>query len=78
MHRQAIICALWLTGCAERGPPVAVAAPPVPPDLLAPVQATCPPVVTEGDVAACLIRLHGGLRRANAQLEAIGAILAVR
>lgn len=77
MRVPAIICAAFIAGCGEAPRPVVVA-PPIPPDLLQPVEAPCPPFVTEGDVARCLIRKHEGLRRANGQIEAIRAVVGVQ
>jgi hypothetical protein len=78
MRLPAISCAALLTllaGCGE--PRRVVVAPTIPPDLLVPVKVICPQVVTEGDVARCLVRYAGGLREANGQIEAISVIAGV-
>jgi hypothetical protein len=64
---------MLLAGCGE--PRRVVVAPPVPPELLQPVAISCPPVVTEGDVARCLVRQAAGLRQANGQISAIAEIV---
>lgn len=76
MRLSAITCAalsMLLAGCGE--PRRVVVAPTVPPDLLVPVAVACPPALTEGDVARCLIRQAQGLRAANGQIEAIAEIV---
>lgn len=76
MHPRATFCAalsMLLAGCGE--PRRVVVAPPVPPELLQPVAISCPPVVTEGDVARCLVRQAAGLRQANGQISAIAEIV---
>ena len=79
MRLQAITCAALcglLTGCGDAHRPV-YTQPQIPPDLLVPVKVICPVVVTEGDVARCLVRYAGGLRQANGQIEAIREIAGV-
>lgn len=76
MRLRAIFCAALLMplgACSE--PRRVVVAPPVPPELLQPVTVSCPPVVTEGDVARCLVRQAAGLRQANGQIAAIAEIV---
>ncbi|HMO07710.1 MAG TPA: hypothetical protein PKD10_08685 [Paracoccaceae bacterium] len=50
----------------------------VPPALVQPVAASCPPFRVEGDVARCLIRQRAAIDRANAQLAEIGRIAGAR
>lgn len=76
MRLQAITCAALcglLTGCGDARP--VVVAPVIPPELLLPADAPCPEVVSEGDVARCLVRKAGALRQANGQIAAIAAIV---
>jgi hypothetical protein len=76
MHLRQTICAVLLmplAACSE--PRRVVVAPTVPADLLQPVQVSCPEVVTEGDVARCLLRQAAGLRQANGQISAIAEIM---
>lgn len=77
MRLPAIFCAalsMLLAGCGD--PRRVVVAPTVPADLLQPVAVSCPAVVTEGDVARCLVRQAAGLRQANGQITAIAEIVA--
>lgn len=74
MRRSAIFCAVLLTACGDPSARL-VPAPPVPADLLAEVRVICPPVMSEADVAACLIRQRAGLDRANGQITALREIL---
>lgn len=69
-----IICAMLLTGCAEKTRTV-YAAPYVPADLLQPERVTCPPGYTAEALAICLFRQAAGLGRANEKLAAIDEIL---
>lgn len=76
MRLPVITCAalsMLLAGCGE--PRRVVVAPTIPPALLQPVTVSCPPVVSEGDVARCLIRQAAGLRQANGQIGAIAEIM---
>lgn len=76
MRLRQIFCAALLMPLGACGEPRrVVVAPPVPPELLQPVAAACPPVATEGDVARCLIRQAAAIRQANGQISAIAEIV---
>jgi hypothetical protein len=76
MRLRPIFCAASmaiLSGCGDPRP--VVVSPQVPPELLQPVAAPCPPFETEGDVGRCVIRLAAGLHQANGQITAIADIV---
>lgn len=74
MRRSALICALFLTGCADE-PRVELAAPHVPADLLRPVVVRCASGETAAALGNCALALRAGLNRANSQITALGEIL---
>lgn len=74
MRRSVIICAMLLSGCADRIVTVYVT-PDVPQDLRQPVAAPCRPAVIDRDAGDCLLNKTRGLAQANAKIMTIDDIL---
>jgi len=74
MRRSVLICALFLTACADDSR-VELATPFVPADLLRPVEVRCASGDTAAALGRCAIALRAGLNEANGQIVAVGQIV---